>query len=160
MRKLLWFGSVIAIAIASGAVVFSAFGPADKEVRGSGAASPYPLHFWVSNQSLGTGIEEVWMRVTLDDVDVILDQLMAVGMQHNVEVVDRSAESGEHDVEVEVFVNPPYDPPPDVETVEVVDVQGETWVLVAYFYDPVSAHVAQHTPTIEVTVLDTEPGIK
>ena len=152
MRKLLWLGGITAIATASALVLFSAFGPADGEVRVSGAASPFPLHFWISNQSLGTGVEEVQIRVALDG-PVIFDQFMAVGMQHNVAEVDQTVDSGEHTVNVSV-------PSHSLTTQEVIDVQGETWVLIAFFYDPQSAHAAQHTPTIQVTVFDTEPGIK
>lgn len=118
------------------------------------AQTTVPVHFWVSNQSLGTGISSVQMTVALDGGSDFVNQLMAVDIQHTIAEVDQNVSIGSHDIDV--FVGSPY----SLSTSTSVSISGETWVLVAFFFDPMSAHVAQHTPTIQVTLFSSEPGIK
>ncbi len=110
-------------------------------------------HLWISNQSLGTGIASVQMTVALDDA-VVLDEPMAVETQHNVAMVDQTVSAGSHDIDV--TVGDPY----DLLTSETVEISGEVWIFVRFWFDPQSVHENQQTPTTTIDVFDKEPGIK
>ena len=114
---------------------------------------PTPVHLWISNQSLGTGIASVQMTVALDDA-VIIDEPMAVETQHNVATVDQTVSAGSHDIDV--TVGDPY----DLLTSETVEISGEVWIFVRFWFDPQSVHENQQTPTTTIDVFDKEPGIK
>lgn len=118
------------------------------------SAQTETVHFWVSNQSLGTGVASVPMTVALDGGSTFFSQTMAVDTQHTVAKVDQSVSAGSHDVDV--TVGTPY----SLATSTSVSISGETWILVGFFFDPVGAHVAQETQTIQVTVFSSEPGTK
>jgi hypothetical protein len=117
------------------------------------APSSVSVHFWISNQSLGTGIPAVQMTVNLDGT-VIFDESMTVGTQHNVAVVDQNTSTGPHTITV--GAGAPY----SLSEEAVVDVSGELWILVRFWYDPISVQEDQRTPTITVDVFDKSPGIK
>ena len=122
-------------------------------VPGETAPATVPLHLWVSNQSLGTGISEVQMTVSLED-EVVFDQSMAVGTQHSVATVDESIPPGLYTITV--AVGEPY----GVTLDEVIDVSSERWLFVRFWYDPVSVHENQQTPTITMDSFDATPVIK
>ena len=93
--------------------------------------------------------------MTLDlDGMVILDEFMTVGTQHNVAVVDQNTSAGSHTIIV--GAGDPY----SLSKETVVDVSGELWILVRFWYDPISVHENQRTPSITVDILDKSPGIK
>lgn len=117
------------------------------------APSSVPVHFWISNQSLGTGISAVQMTVNLDGI-VIFDQSMPVGTQHNVAMVDQNISAGSHTIIVKA--GDPY----SLSKETVVYVSGELWILVRFWFDPISVHENQQMPTITVDVFDKSPGIK
>ena len=105
------------------------------------------IHFLISNQSLGTGIAELPMTVSLDDVD-IFDEMLPVETQHHVVKVDQDVSSGSHDVEVTVGE------PHNLSESTLVEVTGEVWLLIQFWFDPLSAHEDQHTPFITIDVRD------
>jgi hypothetical protein len=112
-----------------------------------------PVHFWISNQSLGTEISEVQMTVSLDS-KVIFDQSMAVEYQHNFAFVDQDLPSGSH--AITVIVGDPY----FLSTREIVDVSSEHWIVIQLWFDPFSIYKSLQTPSISVDILDNNPGIK
>ena len=129
---------------------------ANVDPRGEGvraAAQTVPVHFLISNQSLGTGIAAVQMTVTLDGA-VIFDQLMAVETQHNVAEVDQAVSPGSHDIGV--TVGAPY----NLSTSQAVDIAAEVWIFVRFWFDPQSVHVNQQTPTITIDTFDRAPGLQ
>ncbi len=116
-------------------------------------AETVPIHFWISNQSLGTGIAAVQMTVALDGA-VIFDQEMAVEGQHNVAEVDAALEPGSHDIDVTVGA------PHNLLTSEAIEITGEVWIFIRFWFDPVSVHENQQTPTTTIDVFGDAPGIK
>lgn len=116
------------------------------------------VHFWISNQSLGPGVpREVRMVVSLragESRIKIFDRVMAVLDQHNVAFVDGSLPKGSHKITVEVGA--PYHLSLDA----TVEVTGETWVFVRFWYDPESVYEDQLLPSITVDVFEAQPGIK
>jgi hypothetical protein len=119
----------------------------------SSAGSSVKVHFWISNQSLGTGISEVEMTVSLDGKRIFREH-MDVEHQHNVAKLSRSVAPSSHSVRVEV--GKPYFVSKRVE----IDVVEERWVFVRFWFDPQSVHPNQHTPTITIDVFDELPGLK
>lgn len=116
------------------------------------------VHFWISNQSLGPGVpREVRMAVSLwvgDSKIKIFDRVMAVLDQHNVAFVEGSLPKGTHRVWVEV--GDPY----RLSTEAVVEVTGESWVFVRFWFDPESVYEGQWKPKITVDVFERPPGVK
>jgi hypothetical protein len=115
-------------------------------------AETVPVHFWISNQSLGTGIAALQMTVALDGT-VIFDELMAVETQHNVAQVDVDLEPGPHNIDVTVGA------PHNLLTSEAVEIDGEVWIFIRFWFDPVSVHENQQTPIITIDTFDQAPGI-
>ena len=118
--------------------------------RQSPALTTVPVHLWISNQSIGT--LEVQMTVNLNG-QVVFDQSVVTGDQHNVVVVDENIPLGSHVIDIGVQE-------PSVTFRKVIDVSGEIWLLVRFWYDPESVHENQQTPTITVDISDAAPGIK
>lgn len=145
--KKLWSQLLLVVAMA---LALPAMGCEDEPAP---VGSQVPLHIWVSNQSLGTGIAEVRMTVSLNGRR-LFNELMAVGTQHNVAMVDAKVSRGSH--KITTVVGDPY----RLTTDELVEVAGERWVLVRFWYDPISVHENQRTPTITVDSFDADPGIK
>ena len=85
---------------------------------------------------------------------LLFDKSMAVGTQHTVATVDESVLPGSYDIIVSV--GEPY----EVTLEETVDISSERWFFVRFWYDPVSVHENQQTPTITIDSFDTAPGIK
>ena len=152
MRRLLWYGGALAIWTALAVALFAGLGPANKEVPVSGATSTFPVHFWISNQSLGTGINTLTMTLEVDATPVFT-QPMDVGTQHNIEIVDQNLASGLHSVKGTV---PFY----GVEKTQEINVDQELWIFVRFWYDPLSAHESQHTPDIAMDISHEAPGIR
>ena len=109
-------------------------------------------HFWISNQSLGTGVSNVAMKVEVDGA-VILDKSLDVGKQHNYTMVDKDLASGAHTVKATVAN-------PSTTAQKSVGVNTETWVLVRFWYDPQSSYANQVSPSITIDSFDHNPGIK
>jgi hypothetical protein len=133
-------------------ILILVFGLSEGPPTGTAATSPFPVHFWLSNQSLGTGLGTVNMTVQLDGAP-FLSKSLDVGKQHDVDKTDTNLVSGSHGIEVTVS---PY----STANARQITVDHELWVLIRFWYDPVSAHASQHTPTITIDVFDHNPGIK
>jgi hypothetical protein len=111
------------------------------------------VHFWVSNQSLGTDVDTVKIEVNLDGSN-IFEKNMAVETQHNIAMVDQIVSIGTHNIEVEI--GDPYNISKSAE----VEIQYEKWIFVRFWFDPLSVHADQNTPTITIDEFDESPGIK
>ena len=79
---------------------------------------------------------------------------MDVDTQHTVAKVDQNVETGSRGIDV--TVGTPY----SFGTTTSVSITVEAWILVRFWFDPVSAHTNQQTETITVDVFSSEPGTK
>ncbi|MCH8813691.1 MAG: hypothetical protein IH957_01155 [Chloroflexi bacterium] len=116
-------------------------------------AGTLSIHFLISNQSLGTGIAELPMTVSLDDADVF-DEMLPVETQHHVVRVNQDVSSGSH--EIAVTVGDPH----NISESTVVEVTGDVWLLIQFWFDPQSAHEDQHTPFITIEIRDKAPALQ
>jgi hypothetical protein len=111
-----------------------------------------PLHLWISNQSLGTDTSDVQMTISLDGT-VLFDKVMAFGTGHNVAMVDQNIVSGTHTINIKVGN------PHSLSSDKVIDMTGELWVSVEFWFNPGSPDANQRVPFISVEVSDTSPVI-
>ena len=112
----LWAGSDIAASPESSETTASQVLPLEDTV---------PVHIWISNQSLGTGIAALQMTVALDGA-VIFDEMMAVETQHNVAMIDNAVTAGAHGVDVTVGA------PHNLLTSEAIEISDEVWIFVSF----------------------------
>ncbi len=134
-------------------VLILAGGDFAQSVFAQTTAPSVPLHFWISNQSVGTSTKEVQMTVSVDG-RVIFDRLMAVLTQHNIAALDQEVPSGARRIDVKVGT--PYALSID----KVVEIAGERWIFVRFRYDPQSVAAAERSPSIVVDVFKEMPGIQ
>jgi hypothetical protein len=93
------------------------------------------------------------MTVSLDS-KVVFDQSMAVEYQHNFAFVDQDIPFGSH--AITVIVGDPY----FLSIREVVEITSEQWIIIQFWFDPLSIYKDLQTPSISVDVLENNPGIK
>ncbi len=124
--------------------------PAPASATGS---SSLPVHFWITNQALSQTVKAVPMTLLLDG-QVIFDQSMEVGDQHNVAVVNRNLAGGSHTLTVKV--GEPY----NLSTDAVLDISGEQWIIAAFWFTARPENVQERVHHITVDVFDTPPAIQ
>ncbi|HZQ08212.1 MAG TPA: hypothetical protein VFD70_16630 [Anaerolineae bacterium] len=119
----------------------------------SATESSLPVHFWITNQALSQTVKAVQITLLLDG-QVLFDQSMEVGDQHHVAVVDQTIPNGIHTLTVQV--GEPY----NLSTDAALDINGEQWIIAAFWLTPQPENVQARLPHITVDAFDTPPAIQ